>query len=249
MQQGCYKCEPWAWSALILPFMEESKLYDQFVLANQPDHIPNALADRSGPTQSVIPTYLCPSTSHIDVSRGDDYRINDLNHNSHWDPGEGLAVTDYGGIRGPDATVINPLTTNAYDKNHGVLLAFDNPNATAGIQVAAVIAPKQIIDGTSKTMMVAELTGRGYDTSKMQLRGTWADGYNVFAVKGNINPDPVTVAWVEENYIYSDHRGGANVLFCDGSTHFLAETTDGNIVVGLASRDGGETIPPSVLGN
>src|SRR5215471_16889315 len=34
-QQPCYKCEPWAWSALILPYMGESSIFDQCVFENQ----------------------------------------------------------------------------------------------------------------------------------------------------------------------------------------------------------------------
>ena len=248
MKQGCYKCDPWAWSAFILPYMDESKIYDALLLQNAPERAPNSLADRSGPAQIVIPTYLCPSTSRLDVSRDED-RINDYNKNGHWDPGEALGATDYGGVRGPDSKAINPTTTNSYDVDRGVLLAMPNPNTNPGILSAATIAPKQITDGTSKTMIVAEVSGRGYDTGKSQLRGAWAEGYNIFSILGSINPDPVTDAWTDGNNILSDHRGGANVLFCDGSAHFLAETTDKGILYALASRDGAESIPASVLGN
>src|ERR1700724_283328 len=30
-QQGCYKCNPWSWSALMLPYIEEKPLYKQLV--------------------------------------------------------------------------------------------------------------------------------------------------------------------------------------------------------------------------
>jgi prepilin-type processing-associated H-X9-DG protein len=233
---------------MILPYMDESKIYNQLVLQDRPDHAPNALADRSGPTQVVVPTYLCPSTAHLDVSR-DDNRINDFNQNGRWDPGEGMAATDYGGVRGPDSNAINPTTTNPYDVNRGVLLAMPNPNTNPGVLSAVAIAPKQITDGTAKTMVVAEVSGRGYDTARSQLRGTWADGYNVFAILGSINPDPITKAWVDGNSILSDHRGGAHVLFCDGSAHFLADTTETAILYALASRDGAEPIPANILGN
>jgi len=256
-QQGCYKCVPWAWSALILPFMEESALYARFVLPNQPDHIPNALADLSGPTQTVLATFLCPSTSRLNFSRGDNSRINDFNHNGRWDPGEGLGVTDYAGVRGPDATSINPTTTQSYNVDRGILLALPNTSTTPGVLVAAVIAPRQITDGMSKTMVVVEVSGRGYDTSRSQLRGTWANGYNVLAVTGgtsNINADP-SLTWgdvggtYEGNLILCDHPGGTNALFCDDSVHFLSDATDKTIVTALASRDGGEAIPAGIIGN
>jgi prepilin-type processing-associated H-X9-DG protein len=42
------------------------------------------------------------------------------------------------------------------------------------------------------------------------------------------------------NELYSFHPGGVNVLFCDGSVHFLKESMDPRIVVYLITRAGGE---------
>jgi prepilin-type N-terminal cleavage/methylation domain-containing protein len=246
MKEGCLNCEPWSWAALILPYMEGSTIHRQLEFRNDPTKAPNALASGGGPTQFVIRNYLCPSSSRIDATRGEDYRINDYNHNNHWDAGEGLAVCDYAGIQGPSKDVVNPITTLPYLRNRGVLLAVDK--TTPGIHVAPEIAPKQIIDGLSKTMLAAELTGRGYNFTKMELNGTWADGNGGFSVKAGINEDPYTIAWVV-NEIFSDHVGGAHGLLCDGSAHFLNENTDGAILTALASRDGGENIPGAVFGH
>jgi prepilin-type N-terminal cleavage/methylation domain-containing protein/prepilin-type processing-associated H-X9-DG protein len=246
VQQGCYQCEPWAWSALILPFMEESQIYDQLVFPNPPTQAPNANSQRTGPTQLVIKTYLCPSTALLDVSRGDDYHINDYNHNGRWDPGEGLAVSDYAGIQGPSQSETNPITGVPYGYNKGVLLNIGDQSTLPGIHVAPKIAPKQITDGLSKTMLVAEITGRGYNATKMLLRGVWADGNNVVAVKGQINLDPLQYAWVTDE-IYADHKGGANGLFCDGSAHFLPEIMDLKVLQAMITRDCGESIPANAF--
>ena len=250
-QQFCYKCEPWAWSALVLPFMEGSTIYDQLLLANQPTHIPNANANFTGPSQQVISTYLCPSTSRIDAtSRGEDYRINDYNHNGKWDPGEGLAVCDYGGVSGPDDVMINPLTTLPYGHNKGVLLNMSDTKLLPGVHTAKIISPKDITDGLTKTLIVAELTGRGFNVPKNVVRGAWAEGNSVFSLQYQINlPQPPATpgdptAWVEDRSIFCDHRGGANVLFCDGSVHFLSENLDVVILFALSSRDAGESIAP-----
>ncbi|MDR2116728.1 MAG: DUF1559 domain-containing protein [Planctomycetaceae bacterium] len=43
----------------------------------------------------------------------------------------------------------------------------------------------------------------------------------------------------------SNHSGGANFVFCDGSVRFVSDTTSTSILMSLASRDGGEiTISP-----
>jgi prepilin-type N-terminal cleavage/methylation domain-containing protein/prepilin-type processing-associated H-X9-DG protein len=245
--QGCYQCEPWSWQALILPYMEGMTLNHLLVFPNQPTHIPNADATLSGPTQIVVRDFLCPSTSKIDAARGDDYRINDYNHNNHWDPGEGLGVTDYGGIQGPDAAVTNPVSTVPYGYNRGVLLNIGGTIKTQpGIHVAPPVSPKQITDGLSKTMLVSEQTGRGYDPDKGILRGAWADGNSVFPVEKQINADTADVAWTQ-NEIHAEHKGGANGLHCDGSVHFFGENMDAVILWSLCSRDGGEIIPADVL--
>jgi prepilin-type N-terminal cleavage/methylation domain-containing protein/prepilin-type processing-associated H-X9-DG protein len=248
VKQTCYQCEPWSWQALILPQLESTDVYQQIVFPNQPGNPPNALATFTGPTQKVIATYLCPSTARIDSSRSDVSHIGDYNHNGRWDATEGLGATDYGGIQGPDANMINPVTTEAYGYNRGVFLNIGDLKNDPGIHVHPAIKPKQITDGLSKTMMVAEVTGRGYDTSKMQMRGAWADGYSVFAIQmyqGKINEDP-SIAW-QTSTIFCDHKSGANSLFCDGSVHFLAETLDEQTLGALASRDGAEQIPTGAI--
>ncbi|MDR3198896.1 MAG: DUF1559 domain-containing protein, partial [Planctomycetaceae bacterium] len=40
----------------------------------------------------------------------------------------------------------------------------------------------------------------------------------------------------------SNHSGGANFVFCDGSVRFVSETTSTSILMSLASRDGSEVI-------
>jgi len=253
VKEGCYQCEPWAWSAFLLPYMDQRTVYDRLVIQNRPTFSPNANGLINGPAQVVIPVFLCPSTGHLADSRGEDGRINDFNRNGTWDPGEGLGASDYGGIQGPSKTDINPLTGNIYEYNRGVLLNIAD-QAPDHVRVAPTVKPKQITDGLSKTMMVAELTGRGYNPDKMTIRGAWAVGNNVFAVHGQINlppidpTDPTKGAWITDE-MYSDHRGGAHGLFCDGSAHFLPENIDLNVLHALATRDAGETIPRSIFDN
>jgi prepilin-type processing-associated H-X9-DG protein len=235
--------------------MEESGLAGSLVLQNRPTHPPNANPGWNGPTQTVLPMYICPSTTRYDVSRNELGHIADYNNNGHWDPGEGLGVSDYGGIQGPSKGEINPTTSQPYDYNEGVLLNIKDQATIPGIHVAPTVGPRQITDGLSKTMMVGELAGRGYNWSKSELRGVWADGNNLFAVQDVINLN-VTVdvngvqvpkQWTEDE-LYSEHPGGANVLFCDGSVHFLPDSLDRFVIMALASRAGGEQIPADQVG-
>jgi prepilin-type N-terminal cleavage/methylation domain-containing protein/prepilin-type processing-associated H-X9-DG protein len=98
----------------------------------------------------------------------------------------------------------------------GVLI-YDNP-----------ISLRQITDGSAHTMLVAEDSGRGSN-----FDGIWADGENIFDFGQPINT-------LQNNEIWSDHPGGAQALFCDGSVHFLAQDMSMSVLSKLGTRAGDE---------
>ena len=79
--------------------------------------------------------------------------------------------------------------------------------------------------------------------------GSWADPNGAGKIKG-CNPAtskgkyPQGVSMNCENYNepYGFHDTGINVLFADGSVHFLNATTPVSVMGMLATRAGGETI-------
>ena len=96
-------------------------------------------------------------------------------------------------------------------------------------------------------MMVAEITGRGYNTVKALPRGAWADGRNYVCPKVSDQSARSTrgaggPTAFNSDEIFSDHPGAPKDCFCDGSVHFLSETMDVVVLHALCSRDGGETI-------
>jgi prepilin-type processing-associated H-X9-DG protein len=91
------------------------------------------------------------------------------------------------------------------------------------------------IYGTSETIIVAEDTGRGW-----KLDSEWANGQNIFDETGPINVS-------QNNEMWSDHRGGVNAAFCDGSAHFLSQLLDVKVVEALCTRDSGEVIDGKVF--
>ena len=244
-KQFVYQGEPWAWSALILPYMEEMPIYQQIVFLAQPSYSPNCVnnvtnPNNIGPTQKPIATFLCPSTSRMMTTRTASGFIADCMPSGladgRWETGEGMGCCDYGGSDGPGANVLNPTTTLPYGKDHGVLLNISAAQkAVPGIYTALQVRPRDITDGTSKTICVGEITGRAYNVADQELRGTWADGYNVFAVtaqvnqpqppmyvNGNFASPPGVTPW-GNNESMSDHPTGCQVLMCDGSVQFLLE--------------------------
>ena len=81
---------------------------------------------------------------------------------------------------------------------------------------------------TARTMIVSEDT---------HTDSQWINALNVFDVSCAIN----TAAPIE-NDIVSNHPGGANTLFADGSVHYLSETLDLSILAALVTRNGGEIV-------
>jgi prepilin-type N-terminal cleavage/methylation domain-containing protein/prepilin-type processing-associated H-X9-DG protein len=109
-----------------------------------------------------------------------------------------------------------------------------------------------IRDGTSNTIVVAEDAGR---PTRWQMRqafpevytqgGPWASGPNCIALQG-FNPDtgkgpgPCAINCTNLKEVYSFHTGGANVVFADGSVHFLKSSINIRTLAALVTRAGDE---------
>lgn len=85
----------------------------------------------------------------------------------------------------------------------------------------------QITDGTSRTICIAEV--KNSCINWMEPRDLTFEE----ACRG-INRPPLSIS--------SAHRDGANVLFCDGSVHYLTDTTSADALRALLTSDGGEQL-------
>lgn len=231
---------PMAWSAFFLPFIEESAISDRIDFKKPLTDEVNWAA-----TATHIPSYLCPSTGRRSILRTNDDRIGDLNRNEQVDRklGEGMACIDYLGISGPGKN-IRRADGEKYRRNHGVLIGLkDYPPERLEPRK---IRTQQIIDGLSKTIIVAECSGRGaFRDGAWELDGAWAAGENVSAVKLPINPSPRDNWDAEE--IFSDHPGGAHTLFCEGSVKFLSEDIEMALLAAVCTRDGQEATENNIF--
>lgn len=217
----------YAWSALVLSFMEESAIYDQLDLNESYLHPKNQPA-----ASQSIPTYLCPSTS-----LRDEERIGDQIPNFNDVAGLALGCTDYLGISGPDKDELNPSTSDLYGVQQGTLLG------TKGLENWSRREPPKvtiasITDGTSKTLCVSECTGRGVEKDG-DPNGAWVSGKNLTHINKGVNSKSAKKSWNDER-IFAEHPSGANGLYCDGSVRLLNESIDEVILRNMCSRNGGE---------
>lgn len=223
-----------AWSSIILPYMEETAISSQIDFSlplTDPVNMPAS--------STIVPIYLCPSAATIDPHRSPAGRLFGLNGN----PAEGLACIDYLGVCGPDKDKTNPVSGEEYGPQRGVLLGTKGLPDGNMLTEPPTVRSARITDGTSKTIAIVECTGRGVDLNKegevKNPNGAWASGSNISHINKGVNAEEPPDAWEDER-VYSEHPGGANTVACDGSVHFLVDATEEELLRALCSRDGGE---------
>jgi prepilin-type N-terminal cleavage/methylation domain-containing protein len=117
------------------------------------------------------------------------------------------------------------------DFERGVLRGAYTASAEVGVRI------KEITDGLKNTMVIVE-SAAGQDPDAFRM--AWADGYQGFNQNGFINMNRV-------HEIYSDHPGGAQILFIDSSVHFMHETTPNLLIQTLCTRAAGELVTANEL--
>jgi prepilin-type N-terminal cleavage/methylation domain-containing protein/prepilin-type processing-associated H-X9-DG protein len=215
----------WGWSAFILPYIEQEPLYRQLDFSKPLEHSPAI--------QTMVKTYLCPS--------------------------DNVALA-------PFAITDGTFTTIAYaaPSSYAATVGDDSSEADGVIGNGVFYRNSHtriadITDGTSQTVLLG-------DRSWSQAQGIWAGAPNGGVVRAgaqNVWPSatansPVFVL-VHNNFINittdadgglddfsSNHIQGANVLFADGSVHFirsiLGDGQDRWDFWALGTRSGNEVI-------
>jgi hypothetical protein len=117
----------------------------------------------------------------------------------------------------------------------------------------------EILDGTSHTILLAEIAGRPqlwqrrHDTGRLvdvnsTGFGGWGDASTVPSLfgssyDGTVSPGLCGINCSNAFGLYSFHFGGVNTVFVDASVHFLREDVDmHDVVIALLTRAGGEVV-------
>lgn len=214
------------WSSSILPFIEQKAIFDQMDWSAGSYTATNKIRHAT----VRIGVYLCPSGRTL-VSQLSSEVWNNLP----------CFTIHYYGVLGPMGT--NPVNNQPYrcrnlteqfggECDQGILWQYSSRFA-------------DIVDGTSNTILLGELSWSPMTKYRAWIRGKFQDSRGTLYLLAKnlqfpLNSKNETV-W---NGIAfgSEHPGGANFALADGSVRFVSETIEWGTYLSLGSKDGAETI-------
>jgi len=230
---GCCTLPGGNWASFILPYLEQTPVYNQFNFNLLKNVEPNLTVSKT-----VIAGYICPS----DPIASQPVRAR-FSHN----PTPSLAMW-YPASMGPthnDATYYCPAGVDSYcscSRNFGSVA---NPSCGVFGRHVSAWNLDHIKDGTSNTIMNAEslpgdCTFLAAFGDNFPLSGTTVPLNLPFLASWTGTADE----WTRGCGFKSRHPGGANFLLCDGSGRFFSDTIDYRVYNGLGTRDGKEMVSP-----
>lgn len=246
----------WAWSAFILPFIEQEALYRQFELTVRMDKQSSGI-----PQQQVVAVFRCPS---------DDTPAKHVGSHDVHDSATGVdrATTSYCGVASGTAVRDRDSANDSEKFSH---IGHHKQNGILIQEGAVKIA--DIRDGTSNTIAIAEVISvldeepnrkrRDYGADRplnivdhLCFAGDVADGErNNTGHKGEVSEVVVSTGvgpglpLLADNRISIDerelsscsyHAAGQHCGLADGSVRMIAQTVDISVWNGLGTRAGKE---------
>ena len=221
-----------SWHVFLLPYMEQANVYDQIQPA------PDGCATNTSARFLIMEAYRCPS---------DGQQV----------PPNSGQFANYVGVMGA---------------GHLPKFIRDLTDAPAGdVFLDGLLFPQRRVkirdvrDGTSQTLAIGEkkyhmgnfdwiygmhwlisLDDYMYVHACKNVR--WPingehDVYGYYKFDG-ARPVGATDMYLNDIIFGSNHPGGANFCYGDGSVHFLQESIDVTVYQGMASRNGGEVLAP-----
>ncbi len=242
-----------SWTVYLLPYIEQAGLTKEYYFTDPVTNNPCSWFDQANwpAVRTQLKIFNCPATPRQP-------RV-DTDHNN---PQSYVmaACGDYGAV-----SAIKPFVGAACSQLP-TNLDSDDPRLAGGMTYNQITPIVYFTDGASNTILVAEDAGRSdfYITGGQQVQnaqnekeGGWADPNGAFAIDGSnsidgsINqtaaevPGSCAMNCSNNSELYAFHPAGCNVVFADGSVHFLRKTMSVCTLAALTTRAGGEIIAPT----
>lgn len=242
----------WSWGAFILPFMEQSALYN--LIEPGTYRIDQNLAAGGARAQAIrtpLPMFKCPSDSGPALNDwGSNYGGDNTYNRNLWD---GSAR-----VSGPASSYV--INGDTGDSNTPLMIAaFNTYGPPQGIAWQnSRVGFKDISDGTSNTLLIGE---RAWQLDGLTIGAGNALGFAPASSEGSylnlqcraclgvvavpywgINQTVINAPHQSRGYS-SQHTGGVQFVLADGSVRFISENIDHkpNSLVAGASR------PPALI--
>jgi prepilin-type N-terminal cleavage/methylation domain-containing protein/prepilin-type processing-associated H-X9-DG protein len=229
------------WGIFLLPYLEQGPLYQRynfgapFFISN-----PSFGIDNQSVANTRIATFLCPTGPAASGPYSYTFTFPGFPSFS-WQ----AYPSDYTPIAGVSSTLASYLGLPSTVSLTGALSRdVDTPLAA-------------LTDGTSNTILIAEIAGknklyRGRQDTGSKLsgffggQGGWADATSSgsslhgSSQDGSVSPGPCGVNCSNEYGLWSMHPAGANILLADGSVRHALQSGDIRTLAAQVTRAGGE---------
>jgi len=227
-----------AWSAFILPFVEQENLYDRMTFAVEGANwgssggISGATLDSTSTTtrnvaalEAEVPAFRCPSSpmdEHVQDQSTDGWTVLNRYPANYLGCASGVVTDDSGTFRTLDGMLFTESKTRF----------------------------SSITDGSSNTVLVAEAlpdVNADFTTYESSDRKDhWLFGGDDSDVlrdhSEHLGSTGVPINTTNEVAFGSQHPGGCQFGLADGSVHFIAENIDFDILRNLGSRADGNVV-------
>lgn len=240
-----YKHGSIGWTAMLLPYIDQTPLYKQIDLTQATSMSPLPIVDNPNNRtirRTVIAGLMCPSNPQPSVVS------NQVGQADSWNDGLDGGRSDYMGNMG----WMNPGHRDCYSVpggNYGgeewshpwsfTQGPLQGGNGVFGWQGSITIA--QITDGTSNTVSLIESHhwSNKTDPATAYADAMWFGPYMIHSMKMPINFDPRDFRCDQWSSI---HTGGAHCVMADGAVRFVNQNLNWQVRKAIATRGRGETV-------